>query len=159
MKINKSFRFTIRLGGAARPQPAGSPPAATEASFQPAASRYRRRLGRVVAALAAGFVLSALSLVVPDSLLKWLAVPAVGLIALGLILFFSLPVLPCPACGRSADGFAGYCPSCGAAGLKWSWITGAHCAACGGTFGRYKYRNYKIRFCTHCGALLDRAGV
>ena len=160
MKIDKSFRFTVRLGG--RTQRAGTvapPQSATEESFQPAAARYRRHLDSFVAAGVGGFFLSGLSLLVPEALFPWIAYPGVALVALSLLIFFTLPRLACPACGRSADGFADYCPACGAAGLKRRWLMGTRCNACNRSLGSYKYRNYKIRFCTHCGALLDNAGI
>ncbi|HEY1372293.1 MAG TPA: hypothetical protein VGH50_07465 [Candidatus Binatia bacterium] len=179
MEFKKSFSFTVRLGRGSSPQTPGEmpppgaealfkpaapePPAASAGgaaeAFKPAASRYRRQLGRFVAAVLGGFFLSGLSLLVSDALFPWLAYPAVALIALGLAIFFTLPGLACPACGRGVDGFGAYCPSCGAAGLKRSWLKGTHCDACGKNLGGYKYRNYKIRFCTHCATLLDSAGV
>jgi hypothetical protein len=179
MKFNKTFSFTIRLGRAAPQAPSETPPAGTETlfkpaapqvppaaptsgaaeTFKPAASRYRRRLGRFVAASIAGFVLSGLSLLVSDALFPWLAYPGIALVALSLVIFFTLPGLTCPACGRSAEGFGAYCPSCGAPGLKRNRLTGTRCDGCGKNLGGYKYRNYTIRFCTHCGTLLDSAGV
>ncbi len=172
MKFNKSFNFTIRLGkaapresstaptsGAALQQPSAAPTSGAAEAFKPGASRYRRHLGRFIAAAIVGIFLSGLSLLVPDAVFPWLAYPGVALVALSLVVFFTLPALVCPACGRSADGFDSYCPSCGAAGLKRNRLMGTRCGACGKTLGSYKYRNYKIRFCTHCGTLLDSAGV
>ena len=159
MKFKKSFNVSIRLGGAAPRETPAAPASDSAERFQPGASRYRRHLGRFVVAGLAGFVLSGLSLLVSDKLFPWLAYPGVALVALSLIIFFTLPSLICPACGRSADGFDRYCPSCGAAGLKPRPFLGTRCSACGKGMGSYKYRNYKIRFCTHCGALLDPAGV
>jgi len=172
MKFNKTFSFTIRLGGgasqesSAAPTSGGAPNEAPAAptggaaeAFKPAASRYRSHRGRFVAAAIAGILLSGLSLLVPDAVFPWLAYPGVALVGLSLIVFFTLPGLVCPACGRSADGFDAYCPTCGAAGLKRNRLMGTRCDACGQTLGSYKYRNYKIRFCTHCGTLLDSAGV
>ncbi|HEY1268177.1 MAG TPA: hypothetical protein VGH16_13065 [Candidatus Binatia bacterium] len=180
MKFNKSFSFTVRLGRATRPQmPGETPPAATEAlfkpaapqeppatptggaaeAFKPAASRYRSHRGRFVAIAITGLLISGLSLLVSDAVFPWLAYPGVALVALSLIVFFTLPGLVCPACGRSADGLDAYCPSCGAPGLKRNRLIGTPCRACSKTLGGYKYRNYKIRFCTHCGTLLDSAGV
>jgi hypothetical protein len=159
MKFKKSFNVSIRLGGAAAQETAAAPASDSAVGFQPAASRYRRHLGRFVLVGIAGFFLSCLSLLVSDKLFPWLAYPGVALVALSLIIFFTLPSLICPACGRSADGFDRYCPCCGAAGLEPKPFLGTRCNACGKAMGRYKYRNYKIRFCTHCGALLDAAGV
>jgi hypothetical protein len=159
MKFNKTFSFTIRLGGAAPQEPPTAPTGGAAEAFNPAATRYRRHLGRFIAAGLGGIVLSGLSLLVSDALFPWLAYPGVALVALSLIVFFTLPSLTCPACGRSADGIDSYCPSCGAPGLKRNRLMGTPCGACGKTLGGYKYRNYKIRFCTHCGTLLDGAGV
>lgn len=159
MKFNKTFSFTIRLGGATPQEPPAAPTGGAAETFKPAATRYRRHLGRFIAACLAGIFFSGMSLLVPDALFPWLAYPGVILVALSLIVFFTLPSLTCSACGRSADGFDSYCPSCGAPGLKRNRLMGTRCDACGKTLGGYKYRNYKIRFCTHCGTLLDGAGV
>ena len=70
-----------------------------EKLFEPAADRYRRRLSKAVASGVAGFVLSGLSLLVPESFLKPIAIPGVFCIGLSLALFFTLPALLLHAVG------------------------------------------------------------
>jgi rRNA maturation endonuclease Nob1 len=82
-----------------------------------------------------------------------------SVICSGGTIFFTKPTLVCPACGNSVENFDRFCPMCGAEALRRYQITAAKCDECGRTLGHYKYRNYKIHFCTHCGVLLDRRGV
>jgi hypothetical protein len=131
-----------------------------EGRFRPAANRYRRRLSKALASGIAGFALSGISLLVPEVLLKPLGIAGVFFVALSLALFFTLPRLTCPSCGKATDsGFGTFCPVCGSGALLVSRLWGTRCATCGRGLGRYKYRNYKIRFCTYCGVLLHAAGV
>jgi rRNA maturation endonuclease Nob1 len=96
----------------------------------------------------------------PEAAMKWLGIPGCALIAFSLLLFFTLPALRCPACSRMSDSAPEtFCPSCGDSHLQVSRLFGTHCDACGRTMGSYKYRNYPIRFCTHCGVLLAARGV
>src|SRR5689334_25426821 len=105
MKFKKSFQITIGRSRALSQETPATPAGGSPERFQPAASRYRRHLGRFVVAGLAGFFLSGFSLLVSDKLFPWLAYPDVAPVALSLIIFFTLPSLVCPACGRSADGF------------------------------------------------------
>lgn len=126
----------------------------------PAATRYRRQLGAFVGCVLVGVVLSGASLLLPDAQVPWLGAPGVALVALGLLLFFALPALDCPVCGRATDSTPEtYCPTCGASALAGDALRGRHCTACGQGFGAYKYRQYRIHYCTHCAAPLSRKGV
>ena len=99
-----------------------------ERLFQPSADRHRRRLSKAVSSGVAGFLLSGLSLLVPDPFLKPVAIPGVCFIALSLALFFTLPALPCPSCGKATDnGFGTFCPVCGSSNLQVSRMWGTHC--------------------------------
>jgi ribosomal protein L37AE/L43A len=51
------------------------------------------------------------------------------------------------------------CPSCGKAQLRVSRLWGTRCDACDRSMGSYKYRNYPIRYCTHCGILPHAQGA
>ena len=125
----------------------------------PDATRYRARKGTFVKLALCGIVLAFIAAVVPESLSKYFGVPAIALIGTSMIVFFTMPGVSCPACHKSAENFDKFCPACGAAGLHVSRMWGTRCDSCGKTLGTYKSRNYRIRFCTHCGELLDRTGV
>lgn len=137
------------------------PPAGEhEKLFQPAAGRYRRRLWKAASSGVAGLLLSGLSLLVPEPFLKAVAIPGLCFVGLSLALFFTLPALPCPACGKATDnGFGAFCPACGNGNLRVSRLWGTHCDACRRSLGSYKYRNYPVRYCTHCGVLVHSVGV
>ncbi|HEV3216319.1 MAG TPA: hypothetical protein VGZ27_11390 [Vicinamibacterales bacterium] len=153
--------FTVRVQSS-DPRSTGPAPLAgeTEKLFQPAAGRYQGRLSKAAVSAVAGALLSGLSLLVPEALLKWVAIPGVGLIGLSLLLFFTLPALSCPSCGKeTGNGFGTFCPACGSGNLQVNRLWGTRCDACGRSLGSYKYRNYPVRYCTHCGTLLHAAGV
>jgi hypothetical protein len=160
MRFKSSFTFRVQ----STDRQTGELPLAGEHErlFQPAADRYRRRLSKAALSLVAGFLLSGLSLLVPEPLLKPVGIPGVGFVALSLALFFFLPALPCPSCGKATDNnrFGTFCPVCGSSqGRRVSWVWGTQCDACGRSLGSYKYRNYPVRYCTHCGVLLHSVGV
>jgi hypothetical protein len=159
MRIKPSLTVRLHTSGPRSAEPA--PPATEhEKLFQPAADRYRRRLSKAVLSGVVGAALSGVSLLVPELYLKWVAIPGVCFIGLSLLLFFTLPALSCPSCGQETDnGFGTFCPACGSSNLRVSRLWGTHCDACGRSLGSYKYRNYPVRYCTHCGVLLHAEGV
>jgi hypothetical protein len=161
MKIKKTFTFRIGTGATPAATPAEPAPAGgTEEHFRPATERYRKQLARFVLCAVAGFLLSFAAILVPNFMMEWFAIPGIALIALSLIIFFTLPGLMCPACGKATDsGFDRFCPICGKAALKVNRLWGTRCDACNRGMGSYKYRNYPVRYCTHCGVLLDARGV
>ena len=131
-----------------------------EEAFFPVARRYRRQLKRFMAAMIAGFFLALFAVLVPGRFGNGLGIVGGACIVIALILFFSLPALTCPACQKAADGTLDrFCPECGSAGLQKRWMTAAHCDECGRKMGASKYRNYRVRYCTHCGSLLCPGGV
>ena len=135
------------------------------AEFAPIAARMRwhRRL------LLAGVVSIAAYFFVHDSLPHGLqsAANVFGILAwfvafgaLGL----SFLVRPtCPRCHSALDQLGTYCPECGVNGIsKGSWLISANCKSCKRSLsfgGRSGQRSFRIRVCTHCGVLLDNAGV
>jgi hypothetical protein len=158
MRFKSSFTFRVQ----STDRPTGELPLAGEHErlFQPMADRYRGRLSKAALSGVAGILLSGLSLLLPEPLLKPVAIPGMCFIALSLGLFFTLPALPCPSCGKeTGNGFGTYCPACGSSNLRVSHLWGTHCDACSRSLGSYKYRNYPVRYCTHCGVLLHSVGV
>jgi hypothetical protein len=130
-----------------------------EGQFQPQAMRYRARIRLFIALVLCAVPLIAASAFGPGNWAVYFGVPGTVCVLAALIAFFTAPRLSCPACGKSADAFDRFCPVCGAEALHPYQITAAKCEECRQTLGHYKYRNYKIHFCTHCGVLLDRRGV
>ena len=131
-----------------------------ELLFEPAANRYRQRLVVFVAVLFTGSCLAFLSLFVSAPFDKWVGLPGIACIFFSLVLFFTLPGLNCPSCGRATDSsFGQFSPACGHSPIQVSRLLGTRCAACARAMGSYKYRNYPIRYCTHCGTLLHTHGV
>lgn len=155
------FRFKFNIGSSGRTDPAlkASGQEVSSDIFRPAVDRYRRRLGLFLSSMAAGVVLVFLSLFLPEPWLEWISIPGALLIFAALAALFSLPALTCPNCARSCDGFDRFCPVCGQQRLLISRFWGTRCDVCQKTWGSYKYRNYRIRYCTHCGVLLHQAGV
>ena len=155
MQFKKSITVKVQFSAGA-PKEAGP----VEALFGPVAERYRRRLRRFMVATLAGFSILLPAGLLPDRLLPWIAVPGTFLIFAGILLYFTLPSLLCPGCGGRADGaFGPFCPECGSAGLQRPRVSAARCNRCERAIGSGVVRNYRIRFCTHCGALLHREGV
>ncbi len=130
-----------------------------EQDFQMQAGRYRRRIRLFLKLVACAVILIVAALLVPDNWSIWLGGPGVALVLAGLITYFTCPGLRCPECGKSAEDFDRFCPVCGTDGLKRYQVTAAKCNGCQRTLGHYKMRNYRIRYCTHCGQLLDERGV
>jgi hypothetical protein len=163
MRVKKSFSLRFRYrGGNSDP---GGERGCTDRNdqvllFRPASDRYRRRLISFVAVSFLGMCLAFLSLFLAEPLDKWVGFPGMGCVFIGLLLYFTAPALACPACGKATDsGFGQFCPACGHTPIRISRLLGTRCDGCGRTMGSYKYRNYPIRFCTHCGALVHRQGV
>jgi hypothetical protein len=130
-----------------------------EEEFRPQAERYRRRIRLFLILFVGAVLMTGAAAFGPASWAKPLGVPGTALIFASLVIVWKRPRLLCPGCGKPAESFDRFCPVCGADGLRRYQITAAKCDHCGRTLGRYKYRNYLIRFCTYCDALLDRRGV
>jgi hypothetical protein len=81
-------------------------------------------------------------------------------IVAGIITILLAPKLRCPTCGADAGGDPEvYCPECGNSPLSEKWFLARSCNSCGRSLVRGKNRQYRVRFCTSCGAYLDENGV
>jgi hypothetical protein len=70
------------------------------------------------------------------------------------------PSLRCPTCRRNAEReLERYCPECGGSPLEEYRLFARRCTSCHKRLSRGKRRNYRVRFCTNCGAYLDAEGV
>jgi hypothetical protein len=159
--LHKTFVIRIaRANDAAARPPLGRVAADHVEDFRPAAARYRRHWRRFVQCAALGVALAIAGLCLPERMLPWVAGPGAALVVLALILFFTLPSLGCPACMKNADGSPDrFCPACGSDQIRVNRLCGSYCNGCGRRFGSARYRNHPIRYCTHCGVVLDEAGV
>ncbi|HEY1170084.1 MAG TPA: hypothetical protein VGH19_01835 [Verrucomicrobiae bacterium] len=132
-----------------------------KARFQPVAARYRL-LGWLAFAAAAPICLWLIAVTVFSVRGgAWLLVACgVSLIGFTVIALFT-PKLICPGCEKQTDrGQGNFCPECGAETLgPGDWLRHPHCRTCDKTMRRGKNRHYTIRYCTHCGLLLDEKGV
>jgi hypothetical protein len=161
--MRRSFSMRVRLG--VRPawlpgEEAAPSGGGAEARFGLSAQRYRQRLAAFVLVLMGGVALALLAMAFADPWDRWIGIPGVGCIVASLAILFTLPALRCPECSQRTDAaLARYCPACGHSPLRASALLGTHCPGCERTMGSYKYRNYPIHYCTHCGTLLDRRGV
>jgi hypothetical protein len=149
------FEFRVRTDFSGTHESTGN----SEGLLGPHATRYRSRKRSFVKFALSGFVLAGIAALAPESLAAYFGVPAIALIGTSLILFFTMPGITCPACQKSAETFDKFCPECGASGLHVDKLLGTRCDSCGKTLGTYKTRNYRIRFCTHCGVMLDQTGL
>jgi hypothetical protein len=139
--------------------PVISPTTDPERRLLPSALRHVRRHGLALALAAAGFALGLMAFRVPRSFALWVAIPAVLLIAFALLIYSITPRLDCPSCGEWTEDLGEHCPSCGESGLEVDRWRGTICSACKRVLGKYQSRTYRIRFCTHCGVLLNRRGI
>jgi hypothetical protein len=131
-----------------------------EARFSPAAERYRQRFAAFVVVLMGGVALILLAIAFAHPWDRWIGIPGLACMVGSLAIFFTLPTLECPECGETADAALDrFCPVCGQTPIRASALLGTHCPSCERTMGSYKYRNYPIHYCTHCGTLLDQRGV
>jgi predicted RNA-binding Zn-ribbon protein involved in translation (DUF1610 family) len=130
-----------------------------EEQFRSLAERYRKRMRLFIALFVCALLLLVAAVFGPDRLAVLFGVPGTVCVVAALATFFTKPTLDCSACGKSVENFDRFCPMCGAEALRRHQVTAAKCDNCRRTLGHYKYRSYKIHFCTHCGVLLDRRGV
>ena len=130
--------------------------------YRPLATSYRRHarirgFGMVSSQLS---ILLGLVLPWPFTMFFW----AYGICSFAFFMFARKRLPHCPACRRSPDvGQGVFCSGCGSRALERShgcFSGGPECRACGKWMSRGRGgRNYKIRFCTHCGLGLDEKGL
>lgn len=136
--------------------------------FKPTADEYRR---------VSKFLMMGFLLLIPFGILAW-KVPgfrAIGIAGFAMCIaapligsLVWLPKLICPGCQKRLDqnpGFLGragigdFCPECGAAAVKRGWFY-PKCMSCGKALSRGRNgRNFKIHYCTWCGAHVDDKGL
>jgi len=131
-------------------------------SFAPIAQRHRRHekiaacgIGLFMLAVAMGFW-------VDKGFMPVLAIIALIGWLIALTAFITSPALQCTECDEPvARATGGYCPVCGGQSLsKGSWLQPRACSSCGQTLRYGKGgRRFKVCYCTHCGAHLDRNGL
>jgi hypothetical protein len=148
--------------------------------FAPVLQKWHHLNRRSIVFMALIFVNLLIILVVSlamtkGNILEWIpAIIPLGTLCIssGLILFFLVcsifvwnPIYrlaKCPACHNSLFSIKleHYCPECGSNQLKvGNWLKSPRCNECGKYLEwRRGGRNYKIRYCTHCGVLLDKKG-
>jgi len=152
MQIKKSFSFRLRKNLSRIDSPKNI--------SHPSANRYHQHLVSFILVLIPGIGLAFLSLFLKPPIDEWIGVPGIFCICLSLVIFFTLPTLKCPECKKPLDsGFGDFCPVCGHSGLHVNALLGTRCEECNKVLGSYKYRNYSILFCTHCGSKVDSHGI
>lgn len=132
--------------------------------FRPAARRYRQR-SRLVVCVAVAAVVCLLLTLIPQTQGRWSTLAfavCLGAAVAGRV--WALATFRCPACRKSLEvSPTAHCPECGSTELQgnsfWS-LRGSRCTSCGATFtGRRGGRQYKIRYCQHCGSHVNERGL
>jgi hypothetical protein len=130
-------------------------------AFGSIAAGYRRHARIAYSAMGAGAACVLLGMILPKFAFPWLisSIFIVFFVVLGSAM--SAPSLVCPGCSNYIEhSFGPYCPECGKKQLQpGSWSGQRRCIACGKTMGGGKARGYTIRFCTHCGVMLEEKGL
>ncbi len=133
--------------------------------FQPAAESYRKGSRFFLIGFVSLFVLFLFFFVLGENqVISQKDAQLIGpwFVALLAILIFTALILAikhdpiCPACNNVVDRvLKAFCPECGASNL----LSKTRCSSCGKRLSGGKGRQYTIRFCTHCGVLLDDKGI
>jgi len=124
-------------------------------TFDKAAARLRLRVRFFLIVFTVGTIMVFASLFLSRNLSPGIGGAGVALIIAAVAIIFARPRLICPSCQGYAETFAHYCPSCGADELRHYQATAARCSSCRRVLGSYKWRDYRIRFCTNCGVSLE----
>jgi hypothetical protein len=147
--------------------------------FAPVAQQYRKRGLRMFSVCVYVFLLCLLCMGIDITAnvfqiyAKWINILlplALWFLMLSLFagfIFFKLSMsrVKCPAChNRVLDRPVQYCPDCGSSQIEAGnfWGRLPKCNACGKKLflsGRNRGKFFAIRYCTHCGVLLDEKGL
>jgi hypothetical protein len=127
-------------------------------AFFTSAVKYRRHIRIVTVAASIMFGSIALLLllekevVISVMFICWLVAVGAGV---------TIPPLVWPGCDNLLEGIGRYCPECGGTPLKRGtrFFEPPECTVCGKILSSGKCRRYSIRACTHCGLVLDDAGL
>jgi rRNA maturation endonuclease Nob1 len=134
--------------------------------FEATASMYRRRKTQVSFALLP-LVAVWIVLVLYRAPAALMIITFVGILTVGFLSDRMLPELTCPACKLDANCEpVRFCPECGASDLQKKgqdkyFLAWPRCRGCGKALriGKGGRRQYRIHFCTRCGAYLDEEGI
>jgi ssDNA-binding Zn-finger/Zn-ribbon topoisomerase 1 len=129
--------------------------------FQPIAAKFRNRSRIFIAFILTGVFLFIIASFFGFSKSGWFDGFFVVCILSALITaFFFFPKLRCPVCSSDAARYPDfYCPECGGSRLSQGWLFSKKCADCGKSLRNGRRRNYRIHYCTNCGAYLDKRGL
>jgi hypothetical protein len=130
-------------------------------------AKERRYAGPIMVIFLVGFALIIGACVAFQQLVKWMACTGIFLLfagasAVGVAASSLQKQLLCAACHNIfQDDIDSYCPACGSASLEpEDWVIGGRqCNTCGKNLHRGKNRNFRYRFCTHCGVFLCEKGL
>lgn len=134
---------------------------AFEQRFAPIASRYRRHMRTALALFGGGGVVLVAGTLLSRTLAPVLSPIAICFWIAGIAILLLSPRLVCPNCVNKLTHCIGpYCPTCGKESVvPGSWLRPPSCSGCRRSLGRSRGNRYRICFCTHCGLMLDRAGL
>lgn len=155
MSVRIRFSVSTNYEGPADPNSMDD----VERAFLPQAVRHRKRQQATIVLMFGGIVFAGLAVALPEAYSTWLGVPGVALIAAALVNVFAMPGLECPRCRHDLERVERYCPCCDAMAVELNAWRGNRCGSCGKRLGPSKSRRFPIRFCSHCGVLVDRKGV
>jgi hypothetical protein len=126
-------------------------------TFQQIAVKHRRRARAELCAGVGFFAFGIIAVGLQEFSLIWGAM-ACWLIAVAVEV--TGPPLVCPGCDNLIENTNRYCPDCGGTPLiSDGFFKAAECTVCGKTLRFGKHRSFRMRFCTHCGVMLDEKGL
>lgn len=129
--------------------------------FRPVARKYRRHGGIVVTFILLGMLSAWAASKYHYDRSPWFVAFFLLCCVGGVVAMLRAPTLRCPGCGADAGGVPErFCPDCGDKSVVDNALSAYRCTSCRKRLtSRRGGRRYRVRFCTHCGAHLDDAGV